>query len=322
MTDTTAPDAGYSPRIAVLVPCHNEEAAIGRVVSDFRAAVPCARVYVYDNNSTDDTVSVARAAGATVRQEPLQGKGHVVRRMFADIDADFYVLVDGDATYEAAAAPALIELARAEKLDMVNAARVTDRVAAYRAGHKLGNRVLTGLVMAIFGKRLSDMLSGYRVFSRRFVKSFPAMSSGFETETELTVHALELAMPIAELPTQYIERPDGSVSKLRTYHDGFRILWTIIVLVKQEKPLMFFSALSGVFCLLGLAFGFPVIVEYLRTAMVPRLPTAVLATGLMMLAALSMSCGLILDSVALGRLEMKRLAYLSYRGPLAPDDFA
>ncbi|NHN85052.1 glycosyltransferase [Acetobacter musti] len=313
-------EAGASPRIAVLVPCHNEEAAIGIVVRDFLTALPQARVYVYDNNSTDNTVSVARAAGAIVRQEQLQGKGNVVRRMFADIEADLYVLVDGDATYEAAAAPALIGLAQREKLDMVNAARVTDRVAAYRPGHQLGNRVLTGLVTAIFGKRLSDMLSGYRVFSRRFVKSFPAMSSGFETETELTVHALELGMPVAELPTQYVERPAGSVSKLRTYHDGFRILWTIVVLVKQEKPLMFFSILSGLFGLLGLILGFPVIVEYLRTAKVPRLPTAVLATGLMMLAALSMSCGLILDSVALGRLELKRLAYLSYRAPSAPDD--
>ncbi|GBQ95823.1 glycosyltransferase [Acetobacter nitrogenifigens DSM 23921 = NBRC 105050] len=307
-------------RIAILIPCHNEEAAIGLVVRDFRAALPDSAIYVYDNNSSDRTVEVARMAGALVRSEPLQGKGNVVRRMFADIEADFYVLVDGDATYEAAAAPALIELARREQLDMVNGARVTDRVAAYRPGHQLGNRALTGLVNAIFGKRLSDMLSGYRVFSRRFVKSFPALSGGFEIETELTVHALELAMPISELQTRYIERPEGSVSKLRTYHDGFRILWTIVVLVKQEKPLMFFSALAALACLCGLALGIPVVVEFVQTAMVARLPTAVLATGFMILAALSLVCGLILDSVTLGRLELKRLAYLAQRGPIAFDE--
>lgn len=307
-------------RIAILIPCHNEEAAIGLVVRDFRVALPDSAIYVYDNNSSDRTVEVARMAGALVRSEPLQGKGNVVRRMFADIEADFYVLVDGDATYEAAAAPALIELARREQLDMVNGARVTDRVAAYRPGHQLGNRALTGLVNAIFGKRLSDMLSGYRVFSRRFVKSFPALSGGFEIETELTVHALELAMPISELQTRYIERPEGSVSKLRTYHDGFRILWTIVVLVKQEKPLMFFSALAALACLCGLALGIPVVVEFVQTAMVARLPTAVLATGFMILAALSLVCGLILDSVTLGRLELKRLAYLAQRGPIAFDE--
>ncbi|OUJ13543.1 glycosyltransferase family 2 protein [Acetobacter sp. DsW_063] len=309
-----------APRIAVLIPCHNEEAAISLVVKDFRAALPDAAIYVYDNNSSDRTVEVARTAGALVRSEPLQGKGNVVRRMFADIEADFYVLVDGDATYEAAAAPALIELAQREQLDMVNGARVTDRVAAYRPGHQLGNRVLTGLVNAIFGKRLSDMLSGYRVFSRRFVKSFPALSGGFEIETELTVHALELAMPISELQTKYIERPEGSVSKLRTYHDGFRILWTIVVLVKQEKPLMFFSVLAALACLCGLALGIPVVVEFMETAMVARLPTAVLATGFMILAALSLVCGLILDSVTLGRLELKRLSYLAQRGPIASDE--
>ncbi len=302
-------------RVAVLIPCYNEAVAIARVVQDFRAALPAATVYVYDNNSSDGTREVARAAGAVVRLELLQGKGHVVRRMFADIDAELYVLVDGDGTYDAYAAPGLIRALREAGLDMVNAARVTDRVSAYRRGHVLGNRMLTGLVAAIFGKRLSDMLSGYRVFSRRFVKSFPALSAGFETETELTVHALELRMPIAELPTRYVERAEGSVSKLRTYRDGLRILRTIVVLMKQERPLAFFSAIAGAMLLVGLALGLPVVAEFFRTRHVPRLPSAVLALGFVLLACLALVCGLILDSVTRGRLEFKRLAYLSYPAP-------
>lgn len=302
-------------RVVVLVPCYNEETTIPLVISDFQAALPDTPIYVYDNNSSDRTAEVARAAGAIVRTETMQGKGHVIRRMFADIEADFYILVDGDATYEAAAAPRLVEHAYQAGLDMVNGARITDRETAYRRGHVLGNRVLTGLVTAVFGRRLSDMLSGYRVFSRRFVKSFPALSSGFETETELTVHALELAMPIAEVPTTYIERPPGSFSKLRTYHDGFRILKTIVNLVKQERPLLFFSLLWLVFFLAGTALGIPVVLEFLHTGLVPRLPTAVLATGLVMLSALAVTCGLILDTVALGRREMKRMAYLNHPAP-------
>lgn len=304
------------PRVVVLVPCYNEEVAVRQVVHDFRAALPDAVIYVYDNNSTDRTVEVAREAGAVVRTERMQGKGHVIRRMFADIEADYYVLVDGDATYEAAAAPAMLHAAMSEGLDMVNGARVTDREAAYRPGHVLGNRVLTGLVTSVFGRRLSDMLSGYRVFSRRFVKSFPALSGGFETETEFTVHALELGMPIGEVPTHYRERPPGSTSKLRTYSDGLVILTTIINLVKQERPLMFFSVVALFFMLLGLGLGVPVVLTYLGTGLVPRLPTALLATGCMILAALSMACGLILDSVTLGRREQKRMHYLALPAPV------
>lgn len=303
------------PRIAVLIPCYNEAIAIPRVVADFRAALPEAALFVYDNNSSDGTAEIARAAGATVRTETLQGKGHVIRRMFADIDADLYVLVDGDDTYDAAAAPAMIGHALDHGLDMVNGTRITQIEAAYRPGHRLGNQVLTGIVRLIFGNRVSDMLSGYRVFSRRFVKSFPALSSGFETETEFTVHALELRMPIGEVNTRYKDRPAGSTSKLRTYSDGLRILRTIVVLVKEERPLAFFFALAALFALLGAVLSLPLLLDYLRTGLVPRLPTAVLVTGLMLLAALAATCGLILDSVSRGRKEMKRLAYLSHPAP-------
>lgn len=303
------------PRVAVLIPCFNEAVAIGSVVCDFRAALPEATIFVYDNNSTDGTAEAARRAGAVVRTEGLQGKGHVIRRMFADIEAELYVLVDGDDTYDAASAPSMIALAVEAGLDMVNGMRVTDIQAAYRPGHRLGNRVLTGIVRRIFGNRVRDMLSGYRVFSRRFVKSFPALSSGFETETEFTVHALELRMPIGEVPTRYKDRPEGSVSKLRTYSDGWRILRTIVLLVKEERPLAFFAAIALVLVLVALALSAPVVVEYVHTGLVPRLPTALLSTGLMLLAALSGTCGLILDSVARGRKELKRLAYLSIAAP-------
>ncbi len=307
------------PCIAVLVPCYNEEVAIPRVVADFRAALPHSTIYVYDNNSSDGTIAAARAAGAVVRTERLQGKGHVIRRMFADIEADFYVLVDGDDTYDAAAAPALLALAMQDGLDMVNGARVTEITAAYRPGHRLGNRVLTGLVRFVFGDRVSDMLSGYRVFSRRFVKSFPALSSGFETETEFTVHALELDMPIGEVSTRYKDRPAGSTSKLRTYSDGIRILRTILVLVKEERPLPFFSVIGAALLVLAGLLSLPLAITYVQTGLVPRLPTAVLVVGLMLLAALSATCGLILDSVARGRQELKRLAYLSIPGPPRSD---
>jgi len=309
-----APSPGR-PRIAVIVPCYNEAIAIAKVVADFRAALPEAAIYVYDNNSSDDTVAVARAAGALVRRETLQGKGNVIRRAFADVDADLYVLVDGDDTYDAAAAPGMVALLQRDGLDMVNGARVTDIQKAYRPGHRLGNRVLTGMVRLVFGDRISDMLSGYRVFSRRFVKSFPALSGGFETETEFTVHALDLKMPVGEVATAYKDRPVGSVSKLRTYSDGVRILRTIVVLVKEERPLQFFT-ICGLFLLaLAILLGVPVVGEFVRTGLVPRLPTAVLAMGVGMLAALAFACALVLDSVARGRKEIKRLAYLSIPPP-------
>ncbi len=318
MNDTTGlPAARRWPSVAVLVPCRNEALAIPKVVADFRAALPDATIYVYDNNSSDGTGVVARAAGAIVRPEMLQGKGHVVRRMFADVEADIYVLVDGDDTYDAAAAPAMLRRLLEDGLDMVIGTRAADHAAAYRPGHRFGNRVLTGLVAAIFGDRVSDMLSGYRVFSRRFVKSFPALSEGFETETELTVHALELRMAIGEVRTAYRERPAGSASKLRTYGDGLRILRTIVILVKEERPLQFFSLGGALLLLLGIGLGVPVVLEFLAIGLVPRLPTAVLATGLVLLSFLSFSAGLILDSVTRGRKEFKRLTYLALPGPRA-----
>lgn len=305
-------------RIAVLVPCYNEEVAIPKVVADFQAVLPGAVIYVYDNNSRDGTVGAARRAGAIVRTERLQGKGNVVRRMFADIEADAYVLVDGDDTYDARSAPEMVRMLLEQQLDMVNGVRVTEIEAAYRRGHRLGNQVLSGIVRQIFGDRVSDMLSGYRVFSRRFVKSFPALAAGFETETEFTVHALELKMPVGEVRTSYKDRPAGSESKLRTYSDGLRILRTIVLLVKEERPLQFFAVAALALALLGVAFGLPVIAEFFRTGLVPRLPTAVLATGLLLLSFLSMACGLILDSVTRGRKELKRMAYLAIPAPPSP----
>ncbi len=300
--------------VAVLIPCYNEAAAIAKVVADFRAAVPWARIYVYDNNSSDGTVMAARDAGAVVRTEALQGKGHVVRRMFADVEADVFVLVDGDDTYDAAVAPEMLRLMLDRQLDMVTGARLTEETAAYRRGHRVGNAVLTGLVRRIFGDRVSDMLSGYRVFSRRFVKSFPALAVGFETETEFTVHALELKMPIGEVVTAYRGRPPGSVSKLRTYADGVRILRAIVLLVKEERPLQFFALIGAVLLLAGFGIGLPVVVEFLRTGFVARLPSAVLATGFVLLSFLTFVCGLVLDTVTHGRREMRRLAYLAIPG--------
>lgn len=305
------------PRVAVLVPCYNEALAIPKVVRDFRASLPDATIYVYDNNSRDYTARAARQAGAVVRNETLQGKGHVVRRMFADVEADAYVLVDGDDTYDAAAAPAMLHRLFDEQLDMVTGTRVTEIEAAYRPGHRFGNLLLTGIVRWIFGNRTSDMLSGYRVFSRRFVKSFPAVAGGFETETEFTVHALDLAMPIGEVATTYKDRPAGTASKLRTVRDGLRILHLIVILVKEQRPLQLFSAAALLFMLLGVGIGLPVVLDFLRTGMVPRLPTAVLATGLVLLSCLSLVCGLILDSVARGRKEAKRIAYLTLQAPRA-----
>jgi glycosyltransferase involved in cell wall biosynthesis len=298
--------------VAVLVPCYNEEVAIPRVVYDFARVLPGATIYVYDNNSTDRTAEVANVAGAVVRREPLQGKGNVVRRMFADVEADVYLLVDGDDTYCAASAPALIKLLGDGHLDMVNGARVPDKKDAYRLGHRFGNAFLAGMASKVFGKRIQDMLSGFRAFSRRYVKSFPALSSGFEIETELTVHALELRMPVAELETPYRARPPGSISKLGTFRDGFRIAKTIVTLIKAERPLQFFGLLSAILLLASLLLAYPVFATYLETGLVPRLPTALLSTGLMLLAFFSLMCGLILESVTRSRREMKRLIYLQY----------
>ena len=303
------------PRIAVLVPCYNEEAAIAKVVRDFQGVLPGAVVYVYDNNSSDQTSARAREAGAVVRREGRQGKGNVVRRMFADIDADIYVLVDGDDTYDAEAAPRLIRGAIETGTDLVTARRIHTQSAAYRPGHVLGNRLLTGLTALLLKVQLSDMLSGYRVFSRRFVKSFPFTAQGFGIETELTVHAARLMMPMLELDTRYKERPTGSVSKLNTWRDGFRILRTIVHLVREERPLVFFSSFFALLVLASLLTGAPVVAEYLQTGLVPRLPTAILATALMLLAFLALMAGLILDTVTRGRWEQKRMAYLAIPGP-------
>ncbi len=304
-----------TPRIAVLVPCYNEEAAIAKVVRDFRDALPGAVIYVYDNNSRDQTAARAREAGAVVRQEQRQGKGNVVRRMFADIEADIYLLVDGDDTYDAGASVRMIRSAVENGVDLLTAKRIHTDAAAYRPGHVLGNRLLTGLTSLLFNVKLSDMLSGYRVFSRRFVKSFPFTAEGFGIETELTVHAVRLMMPMAEMDTRYKERPAGSVSKLNTFRDGFRILWTIGYLVREERPLVFFTTFFALLAAASLLLGTPVVTEFLHTGLVPRLPTAVLATGLMLLAFLALMAGLILDTVTRGRWELKRMAYLAIPGP-------
>lgn len=302
-------------RIAVLVPCYNEEIAIASVVRDFHAALPEAIVFVFDNNSRDRTIEVAQDAGAFVRRVPLQGKGNVVRRMFADIEADAYVLVDGDDTYHATSARAMVEKLFAENLDMVVGRRVSEEVEAYRPGHRLGNWILTEFVARLFGRSFTDILSGYRVFSRRFVKSFPALATGFETETELTVHALELRMPIEEVDTPYKSRPEGSSSKLNTYRDGVRILWTILKLFRLERPLVFFGGFGVILALAALLLAAPLLYTYLQSGLVPRLPTALLSTGLMITSALSIISGLILDTVTRGRHEMKRLTYLQIPSP-------
>jgi glycosyltransferase involved in cell wall biosynthesis len=303
------------PTIAVLVPCYNEERAIAKVVTDFRAALPEATVYVYDNNSKDGTADAAKAAGAIVRSETHQGKGYVVRRMFNDIEADIYVLVDGDATYDAPSAPKMLTKLLDDHLDMVVASRVETEESAYRRGHRTGNALLTALVTDIFGRAFTDILSGYRVFSRRFVKSFPILSGGFEIETELTVHALELELPVGEVSTPYYSRPSGSASKLSTWQDGFRILRMVLKLYRTERPLSFFGSfgMALAFCSIGLAI--PVFITYVHEGLVPRLPTAVLSTGLMLLAFLSIACGLILDTVTRGRREAKLIAYLALRAP-------
>src|SRR3954451_5628034 len=300
-----------SMRIAVLVPCFNEEAAVATVVRDFRQSLPSAAIHVYDNNSTDRTAGLAREAGAIVRSERRQGKGHVVRRMFADVDADIYVLVDGDATYDAPSAPRMIEALVNDHLDMVVGFRVDQSVAAYRPGHRTGNWMLTSFLASVFGAAFKDILSGYRVFSRRFVKSFPVLSDGFEIETAPSVRALELALPVAEVSTPYYARPEGSFSKLNTWRDGFRILGTILRLYRSEKPLRFVLVIGVILLLVSIGLAIPVIITYLEEGIVPRLPTAVLSMGLMIVAVLSVTSGLVLDTVTRGRREMKLLAYLS-----------
>jgi glycosyltransferase involved in cell wall biosynthesis len=333
VVETRSPDvdAGFEPverqgrgeepldrsrlRIAILLPCYNEEAAIAQTVAGFRAALPDATIYVYDNNSADRTVEVARAAGATVRSERMQGKGHVVRRMFADVEADIYIMADGDATYDAAAAPALVAKLLDERLDMVVGARKSEIEEAYRRGHRLGNRLFTGILASLFGRTFTDIFSGYRVFSRRFVKSFPALARGFETETEISVHALELAMPVGETVTAYGARPEGSVSKLSTYRDGWRIMKTILHLFRIERPVLFYGGFAAFLAGLALLLAIPLIVTYAQTGLVPRFPTAILITGLMTVAFISFAVGLILDTVVRGRREVRRLHYLSYPAP-------
>jgi glycosyltransferase involved in cell wall biosynthesis len=303
------------PRIAVLIPCYNEELTIAKVVRDFRHALPGAVVYVYDNNSRDRICEVARAAGAAVGFETMQGKGNVIRRMFADIEADVYIMVDGDDTYDAAAAPGLVSTLLERRLDMVNARRVSEAEDAYRAGHRFGNMLLSGMIRVIFGDRCRDVLSGYRVMSRRFVKSFPVLAQGFDIEAELTIHALELRIPTIDVDTVYRARPDGSVSKLRTYRDGARICWTILHLLKEERPFLFFGAIFLALALFSTVISVPIFVTYFKTGLVPRFPTAILAMGTMLLSFLSLVCGLVLETVTLGRREAKRMRYLDHLAP-------
>jgi hypothetical protein len=316
IAEAIAPWAGArAPRVAVLVPCLNEASTIAQVVADFRQALPDAGIYVFDNGSTDATAELAAEAGAIVRSESRPGKGHVVRRMFADVDADLYLLVDGDATYEAAAAPAMVEMMLKDKLDMVVGCREGEAEAAYRAGHRFGNAMLTGFLARVFGRGFSDILSGYRVMSRRFVKTFPCLSSGFEIETEMAVHALTLGLPFGEVRTTYGARPEGSTSKLRTFSDGWRILFTMINLLRQEKPAQFFGGAGAILALAAVILAAPLVRTYAETGLVPRFPTAILCTGMMIVALLTFCCGLILDSVSRSRMEARRLAYLRWDAP-------
>ncbi|HEX3677983.1 MAG TPA: glycosyltransferase family 2 protein [Sphingomicrobium sp.] len=303
------------PRIAVLLPCYNEEAAIGATIAGFKAALPSATIYVYDNNSSDRTAEAAEAAGSLVRAEKQQGKGHVVRRMFADIDADVYVMADGDLTYDPAAAPAMVDMLLKEQLDMVVGTRRHEHKDAYRGGHVVGNKIFTSLLSGLFGRSFSDIFSGYRVFSRRFVKSFPVLSAGFEIETEMSVHALELRMPVGEVETTYAARPEGSHSKLSTYGDGWKILRTIATLYRVERPVLFYGSIGAVLVIAAILLAIPLVQTYLRTGLVPRFPTAILVTGMVIVAVLCFFTGLILDTVTRGRREVRRLSYLSLEAP-------
>jgi glycosyltransferase involved in cell wall biosynthesis len=307
-----------SLRIAVILPCYNEEAAIAETVAGFRTALPAATIYVYDNNSRDRTAEIARSAGAVVRTERQQGKGHVVRRMFADVDADIYVMADGDLTYDPKAAPEMVRMLVEEQLDMVVGTRQHEVAEAYRGGHVIGNRLFTGLLAGLFGRSFTDIFSGYRVFSRRFVKSFPALSQGFEIETEISVHALELRMPVGEVVTSYGARPEGSASKLSTYRDGWRILTTIGTLYRIERPVLFYGTIAALLTVAAIILAVPLLITFLDTGLVPRFPTALLATGMVIVAVLSFFAGLILDTVTRGRREVRRLAYLAYPAPAPP----
>jgi glycosyltransferase involved in cell wall biosynthesis len=308
-----------SLRIAVILPCYNEEAAIAQTVAGFLAALPTATVYVYDNNSRDRTIELARSAGAVVRSERQQGKGHVVRRMFADVDADVYVMADGDLTYDPKAAPDMVRMLVEEQFDMVVGTRQHEVAQAYRGGHVIGNRLFTGLLARLFGRSFTDIFSGYRAFSRRFVKSFPVLSEGFEIETEISVHALELRMPVGELVTTYGARPEGSASKLSTYRDGWRILKTIATLYRVERPVLFYGGLAALLTVAAIIIAIPLLLTYLETGLVPRFPTAILVTGMVIVAVLSFFAGLILDTVTRGRREMRRLAYLAHLPPFVAE---
>jgi glycosyltransferase involved in cell wall biosynthesis len=299
------------PKIAVLIPCYNEELAITSVVHGFQKSLPTASIYVYDNNSTDDTVLQATQAGAHVRTESRQGKGNVVCRMFADVDADVYVLVDGDGTYDCSQARQLVDKLLSGPFDMINGKRMETAKRNFRPGHRLGNAVLSGLVNILFKRQFMDMLSGYKLFSKRFVKSFPAQSQGFEIETELTVHALQMNMPVAEVDTLYRDRLEGTTSKLNTWRDGFRILRTIIRLMKNERPFEFFGVISSAFAVVAALLFAPLLVDYLRTGLVPRFPTLILVSGLGVCATLSFLFGILLEGVTLSRQEARRLIYLS-----------
>lgn len=303
-----------SLRIAVLIPCYNEELTVSAVVSGFRESLPSAEIFVFDNNSTDKTAENAIAAGAIVHHVAIAGKGNVVRRMFADVEADIYIMADGDATYHAPSAPSLVQKLIDDNLDMVVGVRQHDSNDAYRAGHQFGNRMLTGTMSRIFGGKFTDMLSGYRAFSRRYAKSFPAMAHGFETETELTIHALELRMPYGEVTTPYGVRPEGSTSKLRTYSDGARILKTIVGLFAVERPLQFYSLLGTASMATALILALPIFLTYAKTGLVPRFPTAILSSGLGIIGVMLLTTGLILETVTIGRREAKRLCYLSTPG--------
>lgn len=297
-------------KIAVLLPCYNEEQTIAAVVSDFRRAIPQAEIYVFDNASTDRTSFMAQAAGASVIRETHKGKGHVVRRMFAEVEADVYLMADGDGTYDAASAPELIALMLRERADMAIGARANIIQDAGRKGHAFGNRLFNSLYKRLFSNDYKDIFSGYRVFSRRFVKSFPALSKGFEIETEMSVHASELAMPVVEIELPYGKRPEGSTSKLNSVRDGLKILRTFVRLLKETHPVRFYGSLALCAMLLSLGLGAPIIMTYMETGLVPRFPTAILSMGLALMAVILSACGMILDSVAQGRIETKRLAYL------------
>ena len=319
-TSQAAEAQGDDLRIAILLPCLNEAASIEEVVRAFQTSLPNATIYVYDNDSDDDTAEIARRAGAVVRVEAMRGKGNVVRRMFADIDADIFVLSDGDLTYDASKAPLLVQQVLDQELDMLVATRQASETA-HRTGHALGNRLFNQLARLLFGSHFTDIFSGYRVFTRRFVKSFPAVSRGFEIEAELTVHALDLRVKVAEVALPYRARAAGSESKLRTFRDGFKLLFTFLLLCKEIRPFAFFTVLSGVFAAVSIVLAYPIIVTWLQTGLVPRFPTAILCASLMIFAFLSLASGMVLDSVGKARHEIKRLHYLAL-GPLPPRDEA